>query len=97
MTPSLKCAKEIKRLVGIHTQLPGPIYQDEAKLAEWVAQITGCDRLLESRDRLLAVLKEIERGEGAYSRDPLTHAENCIESMKAIARAVLAKAAGGAE
>jgi hypothetical protein len=41
---------------------------------------------------LLDALREIARGEGAFSRDPLTHATNCIESMKAIAAAAIALA-----
>jgi len=36
--------------------------------------------------RLLAALAEIEKGEGAYSRDPLEHASNTIDYMKRIAR-----------
>jgi len=39
-------------------------------------------------------LEEIEKGEGRFSRDPLTHADNCIEDMKSIARAAIAKAKG---
>ena len=35
--------------------------------------------------RLRAALSEISKGEGAFSRDPLTHATNTIESMKQIA------------
>ena len=38
---------------------------------------------------LEAALAEIAQGMGAFSRDPLTHAENCIDSMKAIATAAL--------
>ena len=34
-------------------------------------------------------LAEIAKGEGPYSRDPLTHADNCIDAMKAIAVKVL--------
>jgi len=34
-------------------------------------------------------LREIAKGEGAYSRDPLEHAANCIESMKDLARRYL--------
>lgn len=41
--------------------------------------------------KLLEALRKIERGDGAYSRDPLTHAGNCIESMKAIAKAAIAE------
>ena len=36
-------------------------------------------------------LKEIIRGEGAYSRDQLTHASNVIEHMKEIATDILNK------
>jgi hypothetical protein len=45
---------------------------------------------------LLAALEEIAKGESAYSRDPLTHATNVIESMKAIAEAAIARAKGSA-
>lgn len=38
-------------------------------------------------------LKEISKGAGPFSRDPLTHADNCIDAMKALAVAALAKAA----
>lgn len=34
-------------------------------------------------------LKEIGKGEGAFSRDPLTHASNAIENMVNIARRAL--------
>lgn len=43
---------------------------------------------------LVAALREIAKGEGAFSRDPLTHAANCLDSMKEIARAALARAEG---
>lgn len=45
-------------------------------------------------DSLLKALEEISEGAGAYSRDPLTHAGNCIDEMKAIARAALDLAKG---
>jgi hypothetical protein len=45
---------------------------------------------------LVAALEEIAQGSGAFSRDPLTHAANCIDNMKAIARAALANAKGAA-
>ena len=44
---------------------------------------------------LLAALKEIAKMEGAYSRDPLTHAENVIENLTNIANKAIAKAEGG--
>jgi len=40
--------------------------------------------------RTKAALAEISLGMGAFSRDPLEHAENCIENMKEIARNALA-------
>ena len=39
---------------------------------------------------LRAALREIAKARGAYSRDPLTHAGNTIESMAEIAKAALA-------
>ena len=36
-------------------------------------------------NKLLEVLKEISKGEGAYSIDPLEHAGNTITNMKSIA------------
>jgi hypothetical protein len=35
-------------------------------------------------------LREIAKGEGAFSRDPLEHAKNTIANMQAIARAAIA-------
>ncbi len=49
-----------------------------------------------SHDGLLEVLETIAKGEGAFSRDPLTHAGNCIDEMKSIAQAAI-KAARGAK
>ena len=45
-----------------------------------------------SHDALVAALETITKGEGAYSRDPLTHASNTIDAMKATAAAALAAA-----
>lgn len=35
------------------------------------------------------LLKDISEGRGAYSMDRLTHAENCIKSMKGLAKEAL--------
>lgn len=35
-------------------------------------------------------LNEIKLGEGPYNRNPLTHADNCIQAMKTLAEAALA-------
>ena len=43
-------------------------------------------------ESLLATMREIAKGEGAYSRDPLAHAGNAIESMKAMANRAIADA-----
>jgi len=43
----------------------------------------------EELQRLREALKEISKGEGAYSLDRLTHAENTIRAMKDLARAAL--------
>jgi hypothetical protein len=53
-------------------------------------------RCVNERDELLEALETISRGEGRFSRDPLTHADNCVEDMKAIATKALAKARGEA-
>ena len=41
---------------------------------------------------LLDALMEIAKGEGAFSRDPLTFANNTIENMKEIANTAIAQA-----
>jgi len=40
-------------------------------------------------DEVVKLLKEIAKGEGAYSRDVLKHAENTIENMKLLANKAL--------
>ena len=49
-------------------------------------------RLMIAAPGLLKALEEIAKGEGAFSRDPLTHAENVIEHAKETARAAIRKA-----
>ena len=53
------------------------------------------NELAHKLDDALAALKEIAKMEGAYSRDPLTHAENVIENLTNIANKAIAKAEGG--
>jgi len=43
----------------------------------------------EKKTKVVELLKEIARGEGAYSRDHLTHCENCVENMKGLAKKAL--------
>jgi len=52
------------------------------------------NELAHKLDDALKALKEIAKTEGAYSRDPLTHAENVIENMASIANKAIAKAEG---
>ena len=71
------------------------IYPSRTKLEEIAQnQVDEIRRLKEINADLLAALKEIEKGEGAFSLDPLTFASNAIENMKGIATAAIAKAEG---
>lgn len=47
-------------------------------------------QLEDNAPKLLEALKEISKGEGKYNREPLQHAENTIENMKAIADKAIA-------
>jgi hypothetical protein len=47
--------------------------------------------LIKQRDDLKEALETIKKGEGAFSRDKLTHAENVIKSIQEIAKAALAQ------
>ena len=51
--------------------------------------------LKQINENLLEALEEILLGSGPFSRDPLQHASNCIESMKDIATKAIAAAEGG--
>jgi hypothetical protein len=48
-------------------------------------------------EELINALQEIAKGEGAFNRDPLKHAENTIENMKTIARKALQKTREGSD
>ena len=48
-------------------------------------QAEEIDRLKAEVERMRNALQEIAKGEGRYSRDPITHADNCIEDMKKLA------------
>jgi len=70
---------EIERL-----QAAGFIEVERANKAE--ADLAAA---LKRAEALQEALVEISWGEGAFSRDPLTHAGNTIENMKSIARTAL--------
>jgi hypothetical protein len=50
--------------------------------------------LIAAAPDLLEALRQVAEGKGRFSRDPLTHADNTIEDMKALAIAAIAKATG---
>jgi hypothetical protein len=51
-------------------------------------------QLIAAAPEMYEALKQIAKGEGRYSQDPLTHASNTIDDMKELAKAALAKAEG---
>lgn len=64
-------------------------WMDQAEVEKFVAIHDA--RLLEP---MVKALEEIAKGEGPFSREPLTHAENTIENMKSIAWAAIRQARG---
>jgi hypothetical protein len=74
-----------------HDQMPTVANDDYAQGFDAAAEVDAAEfRLLDAEiARLRAALTEISKGEGAFSRDPLTHAVNTIDSMKQIARDAL--------
>lgn len=89
MIPSLE---DFRRVAAERDRL-----QKELKTANAAFEIQEAKaiRLKEVNAELLKALKEIEKGAGRYSMDPLEHAANCIEDMQDVARAAIAKAEGG--
>jgi len=60
--------------------------RDEVKTSLTTAKIKA---LCEYVDRLETALRKIAKGDGAFSRDPLTHAENCVERAVGLAKEAL--------
>jgi hypothetical protein len=80
-----------------HTASAGITPERAEELGKWISElIISKSRLERENAELRAALEEIAEGSGAFSRDPLTHAANCIDNMKSIARAALANTKGGA-
>ena len=90
-----------KRCVNVFVQdeINLPLEEMDANAALIVAAVNSCFAInpsnplavAEALPGLTGALKEIMRGEGAFNLEPMRHAENCIENMKDIARAALAK------
>jgi predicted nucleic acid-binding Zn-ribbon protein len=81
---------------GLHRQLTEQIERAdhaEEEIKRLRARVGHLERaeslkILQLRDRieeLKSALSEIAEGRGPFSRDPLEHADNCIEDMKRIA------------
>ena len=78
------------KLSEANEQLRERLKELESEFGDWR------NKLLKENGQLKAKLaaheeamSEIMKGEGRFSRDPLTHASNTIEDMKEIARAML--------
>ena len=52
----------------------------------------AAEETAKQRDQLIEALGQIALGEGPFSRDPLEHCTNVVESQQAIARAAIAAA-----
>lgn len=77
-------------LVDLITRDEVPMFRDRI-----IAAVNACSGVPSSAlkpemvKKMIDCLQEIEKGEGAYNRDPLEHASNTIDSMKEIARSLL--------
>jgi DNA repair exonuclease SbcCD ATPase subunit len=89
--------KEIERLKAELFTMRNVFHQQDAeieRLREALAKSCeeGRDEMYDcGYNRLRAALEEIAKGEGRYSKDPLTHASNTIEDMIEIAREALTR------
>jgi hypothetical protein len=74
----------------IYDNMPGHLGNPLWNGVDSDANLILINKALNERiDKLTMALKEIALGEGAFSHDQLTHASNCIENMKDIARKAL--------
>lgn len=75
------CVDELDSRLGGVEEVLGALMPDEqpARVAELEAEV----------ERLRGALREISKGEGTFSRDPLEHAENVIENQVDIAERAL--------
>jgi len=71
---------------GGYSKVNGEWVKTHERMADPAGEI---QRLRAERDRYEKALKEIAKGEGAFSRDPLKHAENVINNSLTIAETAL--------
>ena len=74
--------------------------RDPADRAGWLEDeryFAAVLTILHSLTVARAALRQIAKGEGAFNRNPLKHAENVIEEAKSLARAALGEPAPGGE
>lgn len=82
------------RLRALESASPDFLGEDEGRYETCFHRNPDGPAAADTIEALYEALTEIAKGEGPFSRDPLIHAENCIESMKDIAHAAIAKARG---
>jgi hypothetical protein len=92
MGPNEPCAGYVDMLSSKDTEIANiesRLAHIEARATEICetkdALATKCRDLHDRLENALAALREIARGEGRFSRDPLEHASNTIEDMKRLA------------
>ncbi len=78
----------VLRLPDPYSAIPNQLKQ----LTETTQLIAKMKAALKVLPKMKEALQEIAKGEGAFSRDPLQHAENVIEEAKKTAKAALAAA-----
>lgn len=89
--PEDQLLAELDRILG-YTELVAVNEKLQRAVASWN---TRMDELLAQRDELLEALREIAKGEGAFSLDHKQHAINTIENMKSLAESALRRVKEG--
>jgi hypothetical protein len=79
--------KQLEEQLSASRSESAPMLPELCKALGW--QGGTIHQAVEQTARMRAALQEITRGAGPFSRDPLKHADNCIEAMKAIATGAL--------
>lgn len=79
------------RTRSILSELLARVFDVRHDDADTAAVLGYADDLEAEVERLTKALREVEKGQGPYNRDPLEHASNVIEHMQSVAREALAK------